>query len=97
MVYKKLVNIEWLMLHESRYDFLLLLLLLLQPTQTKFKQQQKQQQEQKKRNNTVQVWKYHKREINCILVIDNIFIYAYMPHKYMLLLTEILRSVTNGS
>ena len=40
---KKLINIDWLMLHslqETKCDPLLLLLLL-QPTQTKFKQQQK--------------------------------------------------------
>ena len=45
--YKKLKNIEWLMLHllqETKWDALLLLLLL-QPTQTKFKQQQLQQQQ----------------------------------------------------
>ena len=44
---KKLINIDWLMLHslqETKCDGLLLLLLL-QPTQTKFKQQQPQQQQ----------------------------------------------------
>ena len=43
---KKLINIDWLMLHslqETKCDPLLLLLLL-QPTQTKFKQQPQQQQ-----------------------------------------------------
>ena len=41
-VYKKLKNIDWLMLHspqEIKCDPLLLLLLLLQPTQMKFEQQ----------------------------------------------------------
>ena len=33
---------------------------------------------------------------NCILVIYNTFIYAYMPHIYMLQLIEILQSITNG-
>ena len=44
---KKLINIDWLMLHslqETKFDPFLLLLLL-QPTQTKFKQQQPQQQQ----------------------------------------------------
>ena len=44
---KKLINIDWLMLHslqETKCDASLLLLLL-QPTQTKFKQQQPQQQQ----------------------------------------------------
>ena len=43
---KKLINIDWLMLHslqETKSDASLLLLLL-QPTQTKFKQQPQQQQ-----------------------------------------------------
>ena len=45
---KKLINIDWLMLHslqKTKCDPSLLLLLLLQPTQTKFKQQQPQQQQ----------------------------------------------------
>ena len=44
---KKLINIDWLMLHslqETKCDPSLLLLLL-QPTHTKFKQQQPQQQQ----------------------------------------------------
>ena len=44
---KKLINIDWLMLHslqENKCDPSLPLLLL-QPTQTKFKQQQQQQQQ----------------------------------------------------
>ena len=44
---KKLINIDWLILHsiqETKCDALLLLLLL-QPTQKKFKQQQPQQQQ----------------------------------------------------
>ena len=44
---KKLINVDWLMLHslqETKYDALLLLLLL-QPTQIKLKQQQPYQQQ----------------------------------------------------
>ena len=51
IVYKKLINIYWLILHslkETKYGPLLLSPLLLpQPTQMKFKQQQPQQQQKK--------------------------------------------------
>ena len=49
---KKLINIDWLMLHslqETKSDASLLLFLL-QPTQTKFKQQQKTTQFQYENN-----------------------------------------------
>ena len=42
---KKLINIDWLMLHSLQETDCNALLLLLQPTQTKFKQQQPQQQQ----------------------------------------------------
>ena len=64
-------------LQETECDALLLLLLL-QPTQTKFKQQQPQQ-----RQKTTQL-KYENstKRVDCISVIYNTFIYAYMPHTY---------------
>ena len=58
MSYKKLINIDRLMLHslqETKFDLLLLLLLpLSQSTQIKIKQQQQQQQQQQQ-NNTAQI------------------------------------------
>ena len=59
-------------LQETECDALLLLLLL-QPTQTKFKQRQKTTQ-LKYENST--------KRVDCISVIYNTFIYAYMPHTY---------------
>ena len=76
IVYKKLINIDLLMLHspqESKCDALLLLLLL-QPTQMKFKQQQPQQHSSSMR--------IAPKRVNCISVIYNTFIYAYTSHTY---------------
>ena len=65
-------------LKETECDvLLLLLLLLLQPTQTKFKQQQAQQQQ--KRSSSMKI---APKRVDCISVIYNTFIYAYMPHTY---------------
>ena len=64
-------------LQETKCDALLLLLLL-QPTQTKFKQQQPQQQQK-----TAQLsMRIAPKRVDCISVIYNTFIYAYMPHTY---------------
>ena len=78
IVYKKLVNIDWLMLHslsETKYDPLLL---LPRPTQMKFKQQQPKQQQK----TTQFKLRIPPKRVNCISVIYNTFIYAYMPHTY---------------
>ena len=57
--------------------------LLLQPTQMKFKQKQQQQrQQQQDIKQHSSGMKVAPREINCISVNYNTFIYAYMPHTY---------------
>ena len=69
---KKLINIDWLMLHslqETKCDALLLL--LLQPTQTKFKQQQPQQQQkttQFKYENSTKASKLHFSDLQYIYI-----------------------------
>ena len=56
----------------------LLLLLLLQPSQTKSKQQQPQKQQK----TTQSSMRIAPKRVDCISVIYNTFIYAYMPHTY---------------
>ena len=63
-------------LQETKCDALPLL--LLQPNQTKFKQQ-KSQQQQKKNSSSMRI---APKRVNCISVIYNTFMYAYMPHTY---------------
>ena len=66
-------------LQETKCDLLLLLPLVLpQPTQKKFKQQHPQQQQKATQ------FKYENstKESECISVIYNTFLYAYMPHTY---------------
>ena len=64
-------------LQETKYDALLLLPLL-QPTQTKLKQEQPQQQ-QKQHSSSMRI---APKQVNCISMIYNTFICAYMPHTY---------------
>ena len=56
----------------------LLLLLLLQPTQTKFKQQQPSNN---KKQHSFSMRIAPKR-VDCISVMYNKFLHAYMPHTY---------------
>ena len=56
----------------------LLLLLLIQPTQTIFKQQQPQKQQKI----TQFLMSTAPKRVDCISVIYNKFLYAYMPHTY---------------
>ena len=56
----------------------LLLLLLLQPTRTKFKQQQPQHNKEQHSSSM----RIAPMQVDCISVIYNTFIYAYMPHTY---------------
>ena len=66
-------------LQETKYDPLLLFPLLLpQPTQMKFKQQQPQQQKIAHSSSM----RIAPKRVNCISVIYNTFLYAYMPHTY---------------
>ena len=77
---KKLINIDGLMLHslqETKCDPLLLLLLL-QPTQTKFKNNN---HSNNKKQHSSSMRTAPKR-VDCISVIYNKLLYAYMPHTY---------------
>ena len=65
-------------LQETKYDPLLLLLLLPQPTQMKFKQQQPKKQQQQQ----IAQMRIAPKIANCISVIYNTLLYAYMPHTY---------------
>ena len=64
-------------LQETKCDALLLLLLL-QPTQTKFKHNN-HSNNKKQHSSSMRI---APKRVDCISVIYNTFIYAYMPHTY---------------